>query len=124
MSDRLRQAVAALEHARAGVREQSSPQEPDLFGQLESVADHAGDEWRDRALDLVHWLALTRDTFTVEDLDEQLRPRSTNGRSGGCCVVELGSAGTTRSATRTVVRRGTAALIVLWQSDVRGGDAA
>jgi hypothetical protein len=82
MSDRLRQAVAALEHARAGVREQSSPQEPDLFSQLESVADHAGDEWRDRALDLVHWLALTRDTFTVEDLDEQL-PATVDKRAVG-----------------------------------------
>jgi hypothetical protein len=78
MTRRLADAVAALDAHRAE-RDQA---DPDLFSAIESVADHAGDEWRDRALDLVHHLALTRDTFTVCHLDPFL-PATVDKRAVG-----------------------------------------
>jgi hypothetical protein len=70
MSDRLTQAVAPFDH----YRRQRDKATPDLFSALESVADHAGDEWRDKALDVVRYLALTRDAFTVEHPDPHPPP--------------------------------------------------
>jgi hypothetical protein len=121
MSDRLRAAVAALELHR---QQRAEEEPPDLFSQLESVADHAGHEWRDRALDLVHWLALTRDTFIVCDLDPYLPPTidrravgwvlRRGARNGWYHALGYENGGPSRHGRP----------VVLWQSDVRGGDAA
>jgi hypothetical protein len=125
MSDRLRQAVAALEHSRTGAAGNgSSPQEPDLFSQLESVADHAGAQWRDRAQDLVHWIAMTRQTFTVCDLDPYLPPTADRravgwvlrrgARNGWYAAIGYESGGPSRHGRpvvvwRSLINRGTAA---------------
>jgi hypothetical protein len=117
MSDKLRAAVAALELHR---RQRAQEEPPDLFSQLESVADHAGDEWRDRALDLVHYLALTRDTFTVEDLDEQLPP-TVDRRAVGWVLrrgARLGWMVHAGYENGGPSRHGRP--VVLWQSNLRG----
>ena len=45
---------------------------PDPFSSIESVAAHEGNAWKDEALDLLHVIARTKRTFTVEDLDRHL----------------------------------------------------
>jgi hypothetical protein len=67
---RLHDAAAALDDYR---RERDAA-EPDLFSALASVAEHEGHRWRDQALDLLHVIASTKATFTVEDLDDHLPP--------------------------------------------------
>jgi hypothetical protein len=44
MSDKLRATVAALELHR---RQRDSEEPPDLFSQIESVAAHEGNRWKD-----------------------------------------------------------------------------
>ena len=55
---------------------------PDLFSSIESVAAHEGNAWKDEALDLLHVIARTKRTFTVEDLDRHL-PQTVDKRAVG-----------------------------------------
>jgi hypothetical protein len=64
MSGRLSEAAGALED----YRRSKQVEQPDLFSAIESVAEHAGGEWRDHALEVVRNVACSRELFTVEDV--------------------------------------------------------
>src|SRR4051812_42164882 len=66
-SDRVRDAVAELDAHRHRVHDLA--QTPDLFTALESVLDHAGDEWKDQALENIRRAAIAHRELTIDDIE-------------------------------------------------------
>src|SRR5437868_118300 len=84
MSDRLNDAITELASYRQQVgRGQHAA--PDLFTALESVLDHAGDVWRDQALDALRLVAESMTEFSVADVTF---PPTIDNRAVGAILVE------------------------------------
>lgn len=92
-STRLREAQAAIASYRA--QQAAQPDQPDLFSTLaaiESVAEHAGDEWRTAALEVVQRVARSRPTLTIEDV-APLVPDTPDRRALGYVMLAAKTSG-------------------------------
>ncbi len=82
-SDRLRDAVAELDAFR-GLRARGNEVESDLFTALDNVLEHAGDQWKDQALENIRNAALAHRELTIDDIEF---PATIDNRARGSVML-------------------------------------
>lgn len=82
-SDRLREAVETFAQFRAAQREPA----PDLFSQISTAVQNAGEIWRAEELRAVEEIAHRHTEFTVEDVSPLVGP-TYDGRALGGILLE------------------------------------